>query len=172
MIDFWFGLSVELQFAKDDGLDAEIRRRFGALRDSVADSAAAEWRDSPAHLLAAVILLDQFTRNLHRDTAEAFAADRIALELTLWALDHGWELELSPEQRVFFYMPLMHAESPECQTLSVARFEALGIEENARFAREHAEVFRRFGRFPSRNAALGRVSTPEEQEYLEAGGGW
>ena len=170
--DFWFGLTTEQQFAKDDALDAAIRERFGALRERVLASGAAAWRDDPHTLLAAVIVLDQFSRNLFRGQAEAFGADPLARDLTGLAIARGWDAELAKEERVFLYMPLMHAEDAEGQAKSVAMFEALGIEENIRFARDHAEVFARFGRFPSRNAALGRETTAAERTYLEAGGGW
>ncbi|PZQ58611.1 MAG: DUF924 domain-containing protein [Sphingomonas taxi] len=172
VLDFWFALPSERQFGKDDALDADIRDRFGALRDRVAATGAKEWRDSARHVLAAVILLDQFSRNLFRGQAEAFAADPLARELTERAIERGWDRSLSPAERVFLYMPLMHAEDAAGQARSVAMFEALGIEENLAFARDHAEVFARFGRFPSRNAALGRETTAVEQAYLDAGGGW
>ena len=170
--DFWFGLTTEQQFAKDDALDAAIRERFGMLRERVLASGAMGWRDDPRTLPAAVIVLDQFSRNLFRGEAEAFAADPLARDLTELAVARGWDAELSKEERVFLYMPLMHAEDAEGQAKSVAMFEALGIEENIRFARDHAEVITRFGRFPSRNAALGRETTDSERAYLEAGGGW
>lgn len=170
--DFWFALTTEQQFAKDEALDAAIRERFGALRERVLATGAAGWRDDLQTLLAAVIVLDQFSRNLFRGQAEAFAADPLARELTGLAIARGWDATLSKEQRVFLYMPLMHAEDPEGQAKSVAIFEALGIDENLKFARDHAEVIARFGRFPSRNAALGRATTEAERTYLEAGGGW
>ena len=170
--DFWFGLTTEQQFAKDDALDAAIRARFAALRERVLASGAAAWRDDPDTLLAAVIVLDQFSRNLFRGEGEAFRADPLARALTELAIARGWGAELAKEERVFLYMPLMHAEDAEGQAKSVAMFEALGIEENIRFARDHAEVIARFGRFPSRNAALGREMTEAERVYLEAGGGW
>ncbi len=96
----------------------------------------------------------------------------MARELTELAIARGWDVELAEAERVFLYMPLMHAEDAEGQAKSVAMFEALGIEENARFAHDHAEVITRFGRFPSRNTALGRETTAAEQLYLDAGGGW
>lgn len=172
VLDFWFGLPKERQFARDDALDAEIAARFGALRDEVKARDAAGWREHPLALLAAVVLLDQFSRNLHRGTAEAFAADPLARELTETAIARGWDREMTAAQRVFLYMPLMHGEDAAIQARSVAMFEALGEEENLAFARDHAAVFARFGRFPSRNAALGRESTAEEQAYLDEGGGW
>lgn len=173
VLDFWFGLTKEQHFAKDDALDRTIAARFGGLRDRVLASGAAGWRDDPDTLLAAVILLDQFSRNIHRGTPDAFAADDLAARLTLEAIDRGDDARLTPDRRLFLYMPLMHAEDGPLQDLSVGRFEALGIEENAAYARDHRDVFRRFGRFPGRNAALGRESGADEVAYLaETGGGW
>ncbi len=166
VLDFWFALSTEQQFAKDADLDRAIAERFGLLRDEVKASGAAAWRDDPDTLLAAIILLDQFSRNLHRGSAEAYAADDLAVSLTLAGIANGWEEHYSPERRVFLYMPLMHAEDAPLQDLSVRKYEALGIEKNLLFARDHRDVIARYGRFPSRNAALNRASTPEELDYL------
>lgn len=166
VLDFWFALPPERHFAKDDALDREIADRFGALRDQVLATDAIGWREDPDTLLAAILLLDQFSRNLHRGSAQAYAADPLALELCLTAIDAGWEDRYPPERLAFVYMPLMHAESRAMQDLSVAKFTELGREENLSFARDHREVIRLYGRYPSRNAALGRASTPEEQDYL------
>lgn len=173
MLDFWFGLDAKQHFEKDAALDAEIGERFGALRDRVLATAAAGWRDHPDTMLAAIILLDQFSRNIHRGSAAAFAADDLAAALTLEALTHGYDQHLARERRVFLLMPLMHAEDGPLQAMSVEEFEKLGIEENAAFARSHRDVFERFGRFPGRNAALGRRTTSEEQVWLDDNdGGW
>ncbi len=173
VLDYWFGLSQEQQFGKDAERDGEIGDRFGGWRDTVFAQRGDGWRDGPETMLAAIILLDQFSRNIHRGSAEAFAADPLAAELTLEAIDRGYDGRLTPGQRVFLYMPLMHAEDGSLQSLCVERFEALGIENNLKFARDHREVFERFGRFPGRNAALGRDTTPEERVWLEeTGGGW
>lgn len=168
VLDYWFDeLRPEQQFAKNDAVDAEIARRFGHARDVVLASGAAGWRDTPDSLLAAVILLDQFSRNIHRGTPEAFAADPLALALALEAIDKGWDHDMAPERATFLYMPLMHAENVEAQRMSLEKFTALGRAENLRFAMEHAVVIEQFGRFPSRNEALGRESTSEELEYLK-----
>jgi uncharacterized protein (DUF924 family) len=173
VLDLWFALTMEQQYAKDPAFDAMLRDRFEPLRQEVLASGAAGWRDHPDTLLAAVILLDQFTRNIHRGTAQAFEADALALELTWEALGRGWEDRYPPERRAFLLMPLMHAEDRDLQRLSVERFAALGNPENLRFAEDHAAVIDRYGRFPSRNATLGRASTPAEQEYLSRpGAGW
>jgi uncharacterized protein (DUF924 family) len=174
VLGFWFDLAMPEQwFAKSDSFDDEVRALFGPLRDLVLGSGAAGWRDDPETLLAAIIILDQFSRNIYRGQAGAFAADPLAQELTALALVSGWDEGMSGERRQFLYMPLMHAEDPELQALCLKCFDALGREENIAFARDHAAVIERFGRFPSRNAALGRESTPEEKLYLsQPGAGW
>jgi uncharacterized protein (DUF924 family) len=173
VLDFWFGLTKEQHFAKDEALDREIAARFGPLRDVVLADGAVGWRDRPDTLLAAIILLDQFSRNLHRGSPAAFEADELAVTLTLHAIEQGWEGRYAPDCRVFIYLPLMHAEDLGLQQLSVEKYEALGLEENAAFARAHRDAIVQFGRFPGRNAALGRDTTPEEQVWLEANhGGW
>ncbi|WP_347091098.1 DUF924 family protein [Sphingomonas parapaucimobilis] len=166
VLDFWFGLDPEKHFAKDDALDRVIGERFGALRDQVLATDAIGWRDDPDTLLAAILLLDQFSRNLHRGSAQAYAADPLALDLCLTAIDAGWEDRYPPDRLAFVYMPLMHAESRAMQDLSVAKFTELGRPENLSFARDHRDVIRLYGRYPSRNAALGRASTEPEREYL------
>jgi uncharacterized protein (DUF924 family) len=173
VLDYWFGLSQEAQFGKDAERDRWIADRFGAARDVVLASEAAGWRDSADPMLAAIILLDQFSRNIYRGQAAAFAGDDLAARLTQEAMELGFDRDLPAERRVFLYMPLMHAEDAGLQDLSVRTFEALGIPTNVDFARDHRAVYQRFGRFPGRNAALGRTDTPEEEAYLrETGGGW
>ncbi len=167
VLGFWFGeVSPDRRFAKDPALDRTIEERFGVLRETVLASDAEGWRDRPDRLLAAIILLDQFSRNIHRGSGRAFAADPLARSLTLRALGNGWEERYTPEQLRFLYLPLAHAEDMEMQALSVAKYEALGNPEALEAAREHAEVVRLHGRFPSRNEALGRPSTPAEIRYL------
>ncbi len=173
VLGYWFdALTPEQHFAKDESVDRTIAERFGALRDDVLAADALGWRSEPDHLLAAILLLDQFSRNIHRDDPQAYAADPLALSLAQEGIERGWHEALAPEHAQFLLMPLMHAESRDMAGESVARFEALGRAENVTFAHDHADVIARFGRYPSRNAALGRESTPEEVEYLAAGGGW
>lgn len=174
VLGFWFDLLMPEQwFNESHGLDAEIRALFGALADEVLASGAAGWRGDPETLLAAILVLDQFPRNIHRGTARAFAGDRLAQALATLALDRHWDEALPPERRQFLYMPFQHAESRELQTVSLRCFEALGLEQPLAYAADHAEVIARFGRFPTRNAALGRDSTPEERVYLsQPGVGW
>lgn len=167
MLDFWFDqVEPERHFARDDALDAEIAARFGTLQRHLLESGAAGWRDDRDTLLAAVIVLDQFSRNLFRGQAAAFAADPLALELTLIGIARGDNHALPPERRAFLYMPLMHSEDAGVSRFSLHCFQALGNPNNLKFARDHAEVLVRYGRYPSRNAALGRVSTEAEAAYL------
>ncbi len=173
-LDFWFGeVPEDRWFARDDALDAAISQRFAGLRDAILAERAQRWRRDPEALLAAVIVLDQFSRNLFRGDAEAFAADPLALELTRCALSNGWDMLLPVEQHAFLYMPLMHAENADAQVQSVACFTALGQADNLKYARDHAAAIAQFGRFPGRNEALGRTSTADEVAFLANGeGGW
>jgi uncharacterized protein (DUF924 family) len=168
VLRFWFDETPDKAwYAKDDALDAEIIRRFRAMRDEVVRTDAAGWRDDPDALLAAIILLDQFSRNMFRGDAEAFAADPLARELVDVAIAQGWDRRLDPRRRQFLYMPFMHAEDRAVQQRSRALFAGT---DNEVFAKRHAEQIERFGRFPQRNAALGRVSTPEEEAFLSQPG--
>ena len=172
VLAFWFEeVPPEKWFVRDHALDAAIADRFARIRDDVVARGAQGWRGDAETLLAAVIAADQFSRNLFRGSAEAFAGDRLALELAREAMGKGWDRELTTAQRAFLYMPLMHAEDAQAQAESVAAFEALGAADNLAFARDHAEAIARFGRFPGRNAALGRMSTPEELAFLADGNG-
>jgi len=174
VLHFWFEeLSEEQHWVKSITLDEAIAERFGPLRLNVVESAARGWRGTPDTLLAAIILIDQFSRNMFRDEGEAFEHDGLARELTLYGLVRGFDRKLPADRCAFLYMPLMHAEDPELQRLSIERFTALGDEQNLGFAHDHAAVIERFGRFPSRNRALGRRSTVIEREYLsQPGVGW
>ncbi|MBP6110996.1 MAG: DUF924 domain-containing protein [Sphingobium sp.] len=174
VLDFWFdALTPEQHFKKDALLDDEIGRRFGALRDTLFATDAAGWDDTAEHTLSAIIVLDQLSRNLFRDQAEAFAADPLALDLCLAAIARGFHAELDARHRAFLYLPLMHCENLGVQLFSVRCYSEPGLEFNLNFARSHADVIERFGRFPSRNAALGRISTPQEKDYLaQPGSGW
>ena len=170
VLDFWFAdVGEQRWFARDEALDARIRTRFSGLRDAVVASRAAAWRDTPGHLLAAIILVDQFSRNLHRGSARAFTADPLALELALLGLDRGWDGAMPPQQRQFLLMPLMHSEDIRIQDRALVEFTRLGDDNVIAFARQHHDQIVRFGRFPGRNAALGRRTTPAEQDALDAG---
>lgn len=174
ILTFWFEeLGPGQHWVKSDTLDQAIEQRFAGLRARVIETAAHGWRATPDTVLAAVIAVDQFSRNMFRDEAEAFAHDGLAREIALFGLVRGDDQALPPERRAFLYMPLMHAEDVALQHLSLRLHVALGDGEQLGFARGHAEVIERFGRFPSRNRALDRRSTDLEKEYLsQPGAGW
>lgn len=168
ILQFWFDEANEAHwYTKNDAFDAEIRRRFSVLYEHVRDGAHADWKDSPRGLLALIIVLDQFPRNMFRDSPQAFASDDLALTLAELAIAKGFNVRLSPVERQFLYMPLQHAEKLDVQEQSVARFAELDRPESFAFAVEHRDIIARFGRFPHRNAVLGRVSTPQETEFLK-----
>ncbi|OWV34544.1 hypothetical protein B5C34_00195 [Pacificimonas flava] len=173
VLAFWFEESgPEQWFAKDAAFDEEIRRRFGTLREALAAHVPDDWLATADGLLAAIIVLDQFSRNLFRGSPRAFATDTDALNLTNLAIERGWDRDFAQDRRVFLYMPFMHCEDAYAQQRSVELFEDVGAEENLEFAKAHRDVIDRFGRFPGRNEALGRTSTPEELAYLQEGGGF
>jgi len=174
----WFGdaAAPEMQPQTDE----QIRQRFGMLMQQATAGDLASWESGPRRRLALILLLDQFPRNLYRGKAAAFAQDRSALELALGGMQLGADAALDPVERIFFYMPLQHAESREVQDESLAAFRRLAAEAPlemgavfagvSRFAQLHYEIIERFGRFPHRNAPLGRASTPEETLWLAGGG--
>lgn len=167
VLDVWLrDTPKEKRFARDDALDAAIGARFGGLHARLAAHVPDEWRATPHGLLAAVVVLDQFSRNLFRDDARAFAQDAAALALTKEGLARGDEAALDATERQFLYLPLMHAESLPAQERCVALCATLDDPDVLAFARRHRNVIARFGRFPARNAALGRETTPEEAAYL------
>lgn len=159
---FWFEEKAGQWFVKDAALDAEIAERFGAWIDCAAEGGLEEWKETPQGWVALVVLLDQFPRNIYRNSPRAFAYDEAAKRVTLEAQERGVDRELSDKEREMLYMPLMHAEDLNLQELSVARFAELGGEP-LRYAKMHRDLIARFGRFPYRNKVLGRASTPEEE---------
>jgi uncharacterized protein (DUF924 family) len=169
VLAFWFNeVGSDRWYAKDAALDERIRTRFAALRDEVLATRARAWRDTPDHLLAAIIMADQFSRNLYRGSAKAFEADPLALELTNLALAKGWIDRVPPERRQFLLMPLMHSEALSDQQRSLDEFRR-HAPANLDFALKHYAQIAKFARFPGRNAALGRRTPPAEQEALDAG---
>ncbi len=171
VLDFWFGALAPGQwFRKDPELDAEIARRFAATLAAARRGELWAWRRSPRGRLAEVLVLDQFSRHIHRDTGEAFAADPMALVLAQEAVARGDDAELSVHERAFLYMPYMHSESLVIHEEALHLFDQPGLEDSLRFAHRHREILSRFGRYPHRNAMLGRPSTPEELAFLERPG--
>ncbi len=184
ILAFWFAEGPDsfrkAWFQKDEAFDASIRARFGALLVPARDGALDPWAETPQGALALLLVLDQFPRNLHRGSAEAFASDDHGRAIARQAvLARRFDLAVTPTQRSFFYLPFEHGEQLADQDLAVALFEGLrdipamaapdGVID---YAWRHRAVIQRFGRFPHRNAALGRTSTPAEQAWLAAGGGF
>ncbi|WP_429027152.1 DUF924 family protein [Aeromonas veronii] len=191
LLALWFGDEADdvlratrqapLWWGKNSETDALLASSFGELAEAAAKGSLAHWADLPSGRLALILLLDQLPRNIHRGTPAAFAQDPLARDLCLKGLSIGADKSLSPLERVFFYLPLEHAESREQQVRSVALFEALAAEQAgtpaqatfagfADFARRHQVIIERFGRFPHRNDMLGRTSTPEEAAFLQQPG--
>ncbi len=169
VLAFWFDeLPVDKRFARDDAVDAMIRARFGTLHAALAAGVPREWQATPEGRRAAIIVLDQFSRNLYRDDARAFAQDSAARALVAAALTSGDDAGLDATARQFLYMPLMHAESLADQDRSLALFATLSDPDVLAFAQRHHDAIARFGRFPARNAALGRPSTHAETAFLAA----
>ncbi|MFL6777863.1 MAG: DUF924 family protein [Sphingomicrobium sp.] len=169
VIQFWCDeLTPEQHWKKDPALDRHITERFGKVRDEVLRTKAKAWRDTPETLAAAIILLDQFSRNMFRGNARAFEADSLALELCKEALERGWVDKLPKPLPSFMLMPLQHSENLNDQERAVEEFRHRDSL-NYKYALLHRDQIKRFGRFPGRNRALGRVSTPEEREVIERG---
>ena len=179
VLAFWFGTPDQADygqaraawFRKDEAFDAQIRTRFLAEVEAAIAGQRGNWAANPQGALALFILLDQFPRNLFRNTARAFAGDAVALAVARHVVEQGWDRQLLPVQRVFVYLPFEHSESLADQDRSIALFTALAAEHpetaaNLDYAHRHRDVIVRFGRFPHRNAALGRASTAAETDYL------
>jgi len=174
ILHFWFTeLTPKQHFAKDAALDEAIRTRFGATLEAAAKCELFAWRATPEGRLAEVLVLDQFSRNVYRATAHAFAQDALALALAQELVASGQDRSLPLAQRSFAYMPYMHSESALVHAQAVALFSQPGLEDTLSFELRHQEIITRFGRYPHRNTILGRQSTPEELAFLsEAGSGF
>lgn len=173
VLRFWFEeVDHKDWFRGSEALDERIRDRFLALHRMLAADVPCGWLKTRAGLLAAIIVLDQFSRNLYRGDPRAFASDTDALNLAHLAIERGWDTDYSDDERQFLYMPFMHVEDARGQDRSVELFSLLEDDEPLEFAKAHREVINRFGRFPGRNAALSRKSTAAEQAYLDDGGGF
>ena len=171
--EFWVGAGPEAWYRRDDDFDAEIRARFGAAWQGAAAGAMDHWINAAPTALALMILLDQFPRNMFRADPRAFATDAKVLGLAKDALEMGHDLRIPEPERQFFYLPFMHSEDLADQTRAIELIETRMPQTgqgNVIHARAHAEIIRRFGRFPYRNADLGRDMTAEEQAFLDAGG--
>ena len=166
VITFWFvEHGREQWFGGGPEFDALLAERFGDTLAAVSRGEAWRWRTTADGRLAEIVVLDQFSRQIHRGTARAFAQDPMALALAQEAVAGGHDLAVPHERRMFFYLPYMHSESLVIHDESLRLHKALGIEEGIQYELAHQDVLRRFGRYPRRNEALGRVSTPEEIAY-------
>ncbi len=178
VLDFWFGAPGSVQygksrtkwFKKSADFDALIRSRFLALHEQAAAGKLAHWHHSPLTLLALIIVLDQFPRNLFRDSPRAFATDGMALDCARRMTSMQWDERLNTVERQFVYLPYEHAENIEAQRESMRLFATLGNADLLEWARKHAVIVERFGRFPHRNAVLGRAATAAEIEFLKQSG--
>lgn len=172
VLRFWFTDTRPSQwFAKDLAFDGLLRDRFLGLTNQALAGGLFHWQDNPQNALALVLLLDQFPRQIWRATSKAFAGDRQALALSQQALAEGWvAAETDQARRQFWLLPLMHAEDLEVQDTALPLFERFTDERTSDFARRHRDVIARFGRFPHRNAALGRISSAEELDFLQTPG--
>ena len=170
VLDFWFlpldhpdhGKPRDIWWKGPAEFDAEIRSRFGALLDKAVAGELDAWRKSPDGALALILLCDQFSRNMHRRTPRAFSGDAKARETARHALAHNYPAAYSNDMRVFFFMPFQHSEDLDDQNRALLLFTAIGDEEQIKYSKHHREIIERFGRFPHRNAILGRASRPDE----------
>jgi uncharacterized protein (DUF924 family) len=170
IVKFWSESGPARWFAKDDAFDADLRALFEAAHLTAARGGFADWEARAEGALGLILLCDQIPRNIYRGSAHAFATDARALHTAERAVARGFDQGYEPALRCFFYLPLEHAESLDAQTRAVALFELLGDEDYLKYAILHRDIIARFGRFPHRNAVLGRETTAEEQAFLDGGG--
>lgn len=169
ILDFWFSHPTKW-FDKDANFDALIKQQFLKEVEAALSGKHDDWQDNPESILALVILLDQFTRNIFRSTKDAFCGDEKAVFFCKKAIEKGYDQKLSLIQRKFLYMPLMHSEDLATQELSLKMFLSLDDEQTHHYAILHYDIIKKFGRFPHRNEWLGRISTFEEKEFLKQPG--
>ncbi|KAF1014762.1 MAG: hypothetical protein GAK31_02249 [Stenotrophomonas maltophilia] len=170
VVEFWKDAGPDRWFGRDDAFDARFRERFQDEHHAAAGRGREHWLSSAEGALALMLLLDQFPRNCFRGTAHSYATDGLARHYAMRAIEEGLDLQLVPKLRAFIYLPFEHSEDALDQDRSVAMFDALGDKEYLGFAELHRDIIRRFGRFPHRNAVLGRIPTPEELDYLAEDG--
>jgi uncharacterized protein (DUF924 family) len=170
VLSFWRAAGPDKWFNKDAAFDTAIRERFLVTYEAAAAGELADWERTAERALALLIVLDQFPRNMFRGDARTYAADPLAREVASRALDRGLHRDRPVEDQQFFYLPFEHSESMADQERCCALFAATGDAELLKWATLHADIIRRFGRFPHRNAMLGRTTTPEEQAFLDGGG--
>jgi uncharacterized protein (DUF924 family) len=169
VLAFWREAGPDKWFTRDDALDADIREKFLATYEAAAAGKLGDWEGTAEGALALAIVLDQFPRNMFRGQARCYAADALARAVAHRALKRGYEQDAPEAERGFFFLPFMHSEDVADQQRCVALYRE-AEDENLTYAERHADIIRRFGRFPHRNAILGRATTPEEQAFLDDGG--
>ena len=170
ILTFWRDAGRDRWYSRDDAFDAEVRQRFFELWRKAAAGELSSWEASDDGALALTLVLDQFPRNMFRGDAMTYASDPLAREVAGRAIDRGVATRIEPALLEFLYMPFMHSEYLPDQLRCVELFRCTENAENIGYAEQHAEIIRRFGRFPHRNRMLGRPTTPEEQAFLDAGG--
>src|SRR5215510_16366806 len=170
IVSFWRAAGPDRWFNKDETFDDEIRQRFLESHEAAAAGKLTDWEQSAQGALALTIVLDQFPRNMFRGDARAFATDPLSRAVAHRAIVRGFDQALPQAERTFFYLPFEHSEDLADQERAVALFRATGDADLVKWAELHADIIRRFGRFPHRNAVLGRATTSEEQTFLSAGG--
>jgi len=170
VLSFWRDAGPDRWYRRDDLFDAEVCRRFLGLWQRAAAGELSAWQASDGGALALVIVLDQFPRNLFRDNVMTYASDALARDVAQRAVKGGVDARVDPALREFLYLPFMHSEQLPDQLRCIALLRGAGHAENLKWAEHHADIIRRFGRFPHRNRLLGRATTPEEQAFLDEGG--
>jgi uncharacterized protein (DUF924 family) len=170
ILAFWRDAGPRRWYTPDDAFDADVRQRFLGLWQRAAAGGLSSWETSDDGALALVIVLDQFPRNMFRGDARTYASDALAREVAHRAIEHGVDARIDPSLREFLYLPFNHSEHLSDQLRCIELTRAAGNAENLKWAEHHADIIRRFGRFPHRNRLLGRATTPEEQAFLDEGG--
>ena len=170
VLEFWQNAGPKAWFAKSDEFDTSIRQQFGVLHEKAASNELSAWEDQPDSALALILILDQFSRNLFRNDARAFAQDELCLKIAKSSLSQNFDAKVDPSLKQFYYMPLMHSESILDQRHCVRLFHAANLPDNLKFAILHRDIIERFGQFPHRNSVLGRPISPTERSFLDGGG--
>jgi uncharacterized protein (DUF924 family) len=170
VLAFWRAAGPDKWFNKDVAFDCEIKTRFLAVWHAAVHGKLAEWEETPESALALVIVLDQFSRNMFRGLARTYEADPVARSIAHWVIRRGFDQRIPHLERRFFYLPFMHSEHLPDQERCLALARAYGDDEFSKHAEQHADIVRRFGRFPHRNVIVGRRPTAEEQAFLAGGG--
>jgi len=170
ILAFWREAGPDKWFKKDAAFDDAIQARFLATYEAAAAGTLADWGDTPEGALALLIALDQFPRNMFRGSPRTFVADPLARQIADRVIARGFDQQVAAAERGFFYLPFMHSEQLADQERCCVLYRALGDDNGLKYALDHADIIRRFGRFPHRNAVLGRTTTPDEQAFLDSGG--